>query len=84
MKTLITTPGNLFDLLNPNARANADVWKGCSQASSHATTSSNHPSVREPDLRKALSTWSCITSEETIYHAAGENIRDYVLERAPV
>jgi hypothetical protein len=42
-------PGSnsLFDLSKPDACLLADVWKGCSQASSHATHGSNHPPVNE-------------------------------------
>jgi hypothetical protein len=71
--------GKPFDPSNPDAQLLADVWKGCSQASSHATHGSNHPTVNEPVLSKAL---GVIVQhlQDTLYLQAGENIRDYVLE----
>ena len=70
---------NLFDLSKRDARLLADVWKGCSQASGHATHGSNHPSVKETVLSKAL---EVIVDhlQDTIYLHAGEQLRDYVLE----
>ena len=77
-------PGNtnLFDLLKPEAHLLAAVWTGCSQASSHATHNSNHPTVDDVVLSKAL---VVIVNhlQDTIYLKAGENIRDYVLEPVP-
>ena len=43
--------GVLFDTSNPDAQILADVWKGCSQASSHATNEYNHPRIGD---RKAI------------------------------
>lgn len=70
---------DLFELENPDARRLADVWKGCTQASSHATHDSNHPSVNENELSVALGV-VLDHLQKTIYAPAGENIRDYVLE----
>jgi hypothetical protein len=59
----------------------AHIWKGCSQASSHATNEYDHPSVNdEKDLPPAL-TIILDHLQKTIYQKAGQNIRDYVLER---
>ena len=73
---------SLFDLSKPEACLLADVWKGCSQACSHATHNSNHPSVNEAVLSKTL---GIIVRhlQDTICVQAGDNIRDYVLEQVP-
>jgi hypothetical protein len=58
----------------------ANVWKGCSQASSHATNAYSHPSVSDKkELPEAL---KIILDhlQKTIYQKSGKNIRDYVLE----
>jgi len=71
------------DPSTPNGRCLADVWKGCTQASSHATNEYSHPSV---DYKKELPEVLKIMLDHlqnTIYQKAGKNIRDYVLERAP-
>ena len=47
-------PGKLFNLKHCNARILADVWKGCTQASMHATTNTSHPRVDPPELAEAL------------------------------
>ena len=67
---------NLFKL--EGASFLADVWEGCTKASSHATYNSNHPSVEGPELAQAV---AAIVShlQDTIYQRAGENIRDHVL-----
>lgn len=65
----------------PEAVTLASVWKGCSQASSHAT-SGNHPAVDEKSLANAL----VIVLEHlqnTIYQTAGKALRDFVLETPP-
>ena len=75
---------NDFDggrLLGPSTHAGqllANVWKGCSQASSHATNEYSHPSVDEKELSEAL---KIILDhlQNTIYQKEGKNIRDYVL-----
>ena len=72
--------GRLFDLSDPNAQLLADVWKGCSQASSHATNEYNHPAVRDwKELPDAL-TVVLNHLQDTIYNHVGEKIRDYVLK----
>ena len=72
--------GELFDLCNPSARLLADVWKGCSQASSHATSQYNHPAVSDrKELPDAL-TIVLNHLQETIYNRAGKKVRDCVLK----
>jgi hypothetical protein len=46
--------GAPFDLSSPDAIILARVWKGCSQASSHATHKSGHPPVGEAQLDQAM------------------------------
>jgi len=46
--------GALFDLQSSDAIVLARVWKGCSQASSHATHASGHPPVDEVTIDSAL------------------------------
>jgi hypothetical protein len=61
----------------------ASVWKGCSQAASHATNEYTHPSVDDRiTLPKALGVL-VDHLQNTIYSTAGKKIRDYVLERVP-
>ena len=43
-----------FDLQSPDASVLARVWRGCSQASSHATHKSGHPPVGELQLDQAM------------------------------
>lgn len=73
--------GSLLRPLTPEGTFLADIWKGCSQASSHATNAYNHHSVSDKkDLPEAL---KIILDhlQNTIYQKAGKNICDYVLER---
>lgn len=44
---------NMLDT-HPAARELADMWKGCSQAISHPTTATNHPSVLTPEVVSAF------------------------------
>lgn len=46
--------GRLFDLMAPEAVFLARLWKGCSQAGSHATHASGHPPVNEAQLDHAM------------------------------
>ena len=62
----------------PAAADLASVWKGCSQASSHATSGA-HPDVRESSLANALAI-VLEHMQNTIYQKAGKNLRNYVLE----
>src|SRR5580700_1034291 len=71
--------GRLLSHSTQEGQLLANVWKGCSQASSHATNPNNHPSVSDKkELPEAL---KIILDhlENTIYQKAGKNIRDYVL-----
>jgi hypothetical protein len=43
-----------IDLFSDEAKFLAQVWKGCSQASGHPTRGTNHPTVDNPTLDKAL------------------------------
>ena len=73
--------GILLNHQTPEGQLLASVWKGYSQASSHATNAYNHPSVSArkelPDAIKII----VDHLQNTIYKKAGKNIRDYVLER---
>jgi hypothetical protein len=75
--------GVLFDLNTQKARFLAKIWKGCSQASSHATHKSNHPKVNEKQLSKALAV-VVKHLQDTVYKQAGETLRNYVLEAVRV
>ena len=46
--------GDYIDLTTANAKQLGAVWKGCSQASAHATHGSNHPSIARDRLTDAL------------------------------
>jgi hypothetical protein len=71
--------GKLFDLSSPHAQLLADVWKGCSQASSHATNEYNHPAVSDQkELPDAL-TMILNHLQDTIYNQVGEKVSDCVL-----
>jgi len=72
--------GKLFDPSNPDAQLLADVWKGCSQASSHATNEYNHPRVGD---RKELPAALAIILnhlQDTIYEQAGKKVQACVLK----
>jgi hypothetical protein len=71
--------GNLFELEHPDTIKLANLWKGCSQASSHPTHNSQHSPTNEAHLIPALVT-IVQHLQNTIYQRAGENLRDYVLE----
>jgi hypothetical protein len=75
--------GYLLDPSTPEARSLADVWKGCTKASSHATNAYNHPSVDDRTVLPEVLKIVLDHLQNTIYKKAGENIRDYVLERVP-
>ena len=74
--------GRLLGHLTHEGQVLASVWKGCSQASSHATNEYNHPNVDEKVLAEAL---KIILDhlQDTIYDEASKSIRDYVLQHAP-
>jgi hypothetical protein len=72
--------GRLFDLSDPNAQLLADVWRGWSQASSHATNAYNHPAVcDQKELPDALIV-VLDHLQDTIYSHAGKKVRDCVLK----
>jgi len=71
--------GELFDHSTDQGRRLASLWKGCSQASGHATKAYDHPSVSD---KKELPDGLAIILDHlqrTIYQKAGMNIRDHVL-----
>jgi hypothetical protein len=70
--------GDFFDKNDSNATKLADMWKGCAQASSHATRKSNHPDINETALRDSLKI-VLQHLQDTIYHHAGKRLRDHVL-----
>lgn len=45
--------GKYFDLADPRAAVLGAVWKGCSQATAHATAGSGHPSIARDRLSEA-------------------------------
>ena len=56
----------------------AMAWKGCSQATSHSTQGSKHPSVNEKTLAKVLNIVVKYL-QNTIYEKAGFDICHWVL-----
>ena len=72
--------GKLFDPSDANAQLLADVWKGCSQASSHATNEYNHPVVSDHQELPAALTIVLNHLQNTIYNRASRQIRDCVLK----
>jgi len=74
--------GCLLDPSTANARCLADVWKGCTQASSHATDCT-HPSVDDRTVLPQALKIILDHLQNTIYDKACKNIRDCVLERVP-
>ena len=75
--------GYLLDPSTANGRCLADVWKGCTQASSHATNAYNHPSVDDRTVLPEALKIILDHLQNTIYDRARIKIRDCVLERVP-
>lgn len=75
--------GRLLPPSTPDGKSLADVWKGCSQASSHATKAYNHPSVDDRTVLPEALKIVLDHLQETIYDEAGKKLREYVLERVP-
>lgn len=73
--------GKPFDPSSPSAQCSADVWKGCSQASSHATNEHNHPRVGDRNELPAALTIILNHLQDTVYKEAGRKIRDCVLNK---
>ena len=73
--------GVLLDPSTPSGRCLAELWKGCTQASSHATNSYAHPSVCDrtalPEALKVI----LDHLQDTVYRKASKTLRDCVLER---
>jgi len=57
----------------------ASVWKGCSQASSHATNAYRHPSVDDRTVLPEVLRIVLDHLQKTIYDKASKNVRDSVL-----
>jgi len=74
--------GALLVPSTPDGQRLAALWKGCTQASSHATNAYNHPQVNETVLAEALKT-VLDHLQDTIYDKASGKIRDYVLGPVP-
>jgi hypothetical protein len=56
------------------------VWKGCSQASSHATNEYNHPAGNDQkELPDAL-TMILNHLQDTVYNKASKSVSDCVLK----
>jgi hypothetical protein len=72
--------GMLFMPSHADARKLANVWRGCSQATSHATDGANHPPVTEPYLAEALQI-VIDHLESTIYETAGRSLLKDTLGR---
>lgn len=72
--------GVLFPPSHPDADKLAKVWRGCSQATSHATEGSNHPPVTEPYLAEALHV-VIAHLESTIYASNGRSLLKEALGR---
>lgn len=68
--------GAYFDLADPDAAILGAVWKGCSQATSHATSGSNHPSIARDQISRAV-TIVIKHLQTTAYAAAGKTVRLY-------
>lgn len=64
--------GTLFDMSSPDAIFLARVWRGCSQASSHATHASGHPSVEPSELDRAMRIMTAHL-DQTIYSGQSRN-----------
>ena len=47
-------PGSYFNPSGPGSQTLADIWLGCTRASSHPTWKSGHPSVKPDRLNAAL------------------------------
>lgn len=75
--------GCMIDLSSENARILADLWKGCTLASSHATNAYNHPSVCDRTVLPGALKIILDHLQETIYDKAGMKLRKLVLGRVP-
>lgn len=65
--------GKYFDLTEPDAAILGAVWRGCSQATSHATVGSAYPSIARDEISRA---GMIVIShlQATAYAAAGRNV----------
>jgi hypothetical protein len=75
--------GSLVEPLTSDGEYLANVWKGCTQASSHATNAYTHASVDDQTVLPEALKIILDHLQRTIYDKASKNIRDCVLERVP-
>jgi hypothetical protein len=73
--------GRLLDPSTPRARRLANVWKGCSQASSHATNAYSHPPIDDQKVLPEALKIILDHLQSTIYDKASKKLRDCVMER---
>lgn len=66
--------GEYFDLHDKNATLLAEVWKGCKQATAHATFGSGHKSLARDRLTQGLLIVRAHL-ERTVYKKAGLQVR---------
>jgi hypothetical protein len=66
--------GEYFPLGSDEAVLLAEVWKGCSQATSHATDGSEHPSISRDRIAKAVLA-VVHHLEATVYKQAGRSVQ---------
>lgn len=74
--------GKVFCLSRPEAVVLANVWLGCSKASSHATNASGHPPVNEKEISDALRIVMAHLDQE-LYSGAGQKIAAIALRPNP-
>lgn len=79
--TLTDLGGSLLPESDPNADCLAKIWTASTKATSHATHDSKHPEAGDEKLMEAL-TIIVQHLQDTIYEAAGEQLRDYVLRES--
>ena len=73
--------GRLLSKSDPRADCLAKIWTASTKATSHATHDSKHPEAGDEKLMEAL-TIIVQHLQDTIYEAAGEQLRDYVLRES--
>jgi hypothetical protein len=72
--------GIILTAARPDALKLALVWKGCSQATSHATEDANHPDLSDATLAEAMGI-IIAHLEQTIYAKGGINLLRVTLGR---
>jgi len=74
---------DLSDPKRPDAVMLEEIWRGCSQATSHPTEGTNHPNVEPPRLAAAL-TLVMGHLQKTVYAHKGRSLLDDTLGRSPL